>query len=386
MNSIYSKADQPDISSCTAKDLHDYIKSSRTPAFVKELLTLLSPSASLTSTPSAPSELTIPTSFGNLLHTLSQIQCITPRGRFDVSIYEKGIILKNSKGDHCTVPPEIVSASVLFAKPDLYTRNIDDVKSKMLLLVLESEGVKFKKGALHYLCFQAEMKDMVSLPAPNETTKSESTSVPAPFPGPAPAVYFPAICTSVSTTPIVPLGFLSSKGLPFVQSYKGTQEGVLYPMTSGILFFKPPHYIPRSTLVSIAAGRGGSGGNATRFVDMVLALDGDQTLEFTNIDREELAPLNHYIKDVLTPAMARDAAQPVDEKVKPEEGNCVFEVEVEVGNEGEDEGEDEVVGRRPRRAAAKAARVANRAQVAGMDTDDDDDEDDEDVFFAEDCS
>lgn len=69
---------------------------------------------------------------------------------------------------------------------------------------------------------------------------------------------------------------------------------------------RPPRFIPRSLLHSIACGRGSSSANSSRYVDMVLQLNDESTVEFSNILREELAVLNDYIHNVLIPAMNDD--------------------------------------------------------------------------------
>ena len=100
--------------------------------------------------------------------------------------------------------------------------------------------------------------------------------------------------------------------MPFVSCYLGVNDGVLYPLEEGLLFYKPPKFLPRSNLHSIACGRGGGGGDSSsRYVDMVVQCSKDnetETVEFTNIQREENTVLNSYIHDVLVPAMTKDAS------------------------------------------------------------------------------
>ena len=110
--------------------------------------------------------------------------------------------------------------------------------------------------------------------------------------------------------------------MPFVRCYRGVKDGALFPLEEGLLFFRPPLFVPRDTLRSISCGRGNGGGS--KYVDLVATLerekggedddgrdDDDDTLptvEFTNIDRMELMGLNKYINKVLIPAMAKDSA------------------------------------------------------------------------------
>mmetsp|Transcript_8471 Transcript_8471/g.16382 ORF Transcript_8471/g.16382 Transcript_8471/m.16382 type:complete len:544 (-) Transcript_8471:202-1833(-) len=63
----------------------------------------------------------------------------------------------------------------------------------------------------------------------------------------------------------------TTAGMPFVGCYLGVNDGVLYPLREGLLFYKPPRFLPRTSLHSIACGRGGSGGDSSsRYVDMVI--------------------------------------------------------------------------------------------------------------------
>jgi len=164
--------------------------------------------------------------------------------------------------------------------------------------------------------------------------------------------------------------------LPFVQCYNRVNEGALFPMEEGLLFFKPPMFYHRSVLHSIACGRGkGSGG--TRYVDMTITVadnkeskdnknknqedtedenreDNLEEIEFTNISREELKSLNEYIYNVLMPAMSKDVGTP------------------DAG------GEDVENKTKKNRVAANIATQANKQDLQqDEDTDDSDEDDDE---------
>ena len=135
----------------------------------------------------------------------------------------------------------------------------------------------------------------------------------------------------------------TTEGLPYVGCYKGFNDGALFPLREGLLFFKPPLFVHRSKLVSISCGRGsGLGGGSSRYVDMIATLDDDDSddddddvetnksatktkkkkkkkkkketiLEFTNINHDELPGLNDYIHKVLIPAMKSDCDNVVDD-------------------------------------------------------------------------
>ena len=89
---------------------------------------------------------------------------------------------------------------------------------------------------------------------------------------------------------------LVGKSKPYVQCYKGTSNGALYPLASGILFFKPVLFLHCSDIEGIVAGRGGSA--QTRYIDLKVEALGKE-YEFTNIDRDELPAFTGYVQYVL---------------------------------------------------------------------------------------
>ena len=185
--------------------------------------------------------------------------------------------------------------------------------------------------------------------------------------------------------------------------YHGVNDGVLYPLREGLLFFKPPRFIPRNELHSISCGRGGGGGgSSSRYVDMNVTLNSSNgsdddsggsgkksnsnsnsttTAEFTNIQREENPGLNAYIHNVLIPAMKQDAeeeATAVAKKKKLTQNGKSALTEAltkSVTNEDtstEDEDEDE------ENDGEENDYDAIEADVAEEDSNEDDDEDDDD--------
>lgn len=97
------------------------------------------------------------------------------------------------------------------------------------------------------------------------------------------------------------------------------------------------------------------------YVDMAIQVDTEESIEFTNIAREELSVLNDYIHRTLIPAMQADA----DGNCSDDDGAVAVEVvRSDVCNDSEEDGETESTGVkrvRPLRAASRTAREATRA-------------------------
>jgi hypothetical protein len=167
--------------------------------------------------------------------------------------------------------------------------------------------------------------------------------------------------------------------MPYIKCYSGVNDGVLYPMEQGLLFFKPPSFIHRSKLHSIAVGRGGG----SRYVDIHASIDDGKTqIEFTNIDREEMHVLNSYIHDTLVKAMAQDVAK-ADDLVN---GGKVTEVKAdpeEQQNQQDSEDEGENRRKRPRRAASELSQKVTRKELKTNEDVENEEEDDSDEYHAE---
>ena len=352
-----------------------------------------------------------------------EVSCINPRGKFQLSIYKNGIILTNPKKPEEVIPiSNNVSNVIWFRKPEDYKKMKQLAKNgvggssgkkdkgipgHMVLICLE-EGVMFRNKPLKQVCFQ--------LPTyPSQSTAEDDNSTQLNE-----ASWWDGLTSSLFTedeakkSDIIRVnasmetgkssnGFVfksageqgsssTTEGLPFVGCYQGFNDGALFPLKEGLLFFKPPMFVPRSDLASISCGRGAGG---SRYVDMEVKLhvsdDNEQegkkkkkqsdTLEWSNINRDELEGLNNYIHKTLIPAMQADADGTNEKGLD--------------GNSSDDDDDDfavaEVVNtsdneeKRPSRAASKSAREINKAALAGGNEDEDSD-DDSDEFEEEEDS
>lgn len=175
----------------------------------------------------------------------------------------------------------------------------------------------------------------------------------------------------------------TTEGMPFVKCYNGVHDGTLFPMEQGLLFYKPPLFIPRSNLESIACGRGADA--SSRYVDLTIQTSEGKEVQFTNIHRDELSVLNDYIHKTLIPAMLKDTG---DNKALVESAEVSTEAMAV----------DDSVGRRgPKRKASTEASAINKRAVQQIqddvssdeegysdgDMDNDDESDNEDEVLAE---
>ena len=336
---------------------------------------------------------------------------LSPRmGKFSLQLHENGLLatkmndptvqltlLKETKNESKAANSSSGSVShvLLFPKPEdckaiVYNRKIDEdskpkkVSGNLVLLFLESQvQLPKQKSPTRQLCFALPCDKKLGVPIgpkgeglndENDPTKAWGELLHKSLGGKLAQVLGEDSASFKSHQP--PNTSTTTAGMPFVSCYLGVNDGALYPLEEGLLFYKPPRFLPRSNLVSIACGRGGGGGDSSsRYVDMVvqcssISNDNDEieTVEFTNIQREENTVLNSYIHDVLVPAMTRDAKDESSKTKSVDGGDDESDqVVVEAIAEGEDTDDE----------------TAEVEEVQAEDSEDSDSDDDEDFRDAE---
>lgn len=375
-----------------------------------------------------------------------EVSCINPRGKFQLSMYKQGMVLSNPKKEDERIPisPTNVKHVIWFRKPEDYKKVKQMKKNEgngkgsgkaipghMVLICLDEgsddapSGVMFRNKPLSQVCFQ-----LPSYPAPsndNEEGGNKQITEEAWWNGMRSALFVSGsrdgmtrVHATMDMADYARSNFVfksegeagsttTTEGMPYVGCYQGFNDGALFPLREGLLFFKPPLFVPRSKLASISCGRGSGG---SRYVDMVVQLDvpssdlsEDQegkkkkkqsdTLEFTNIHRDELTGLNDYIHQTLIPAMQLDADGADKKASTGSDGDSDDEdlavAEVVDGSDGDEDDEDNTGSgddeehsnkrRRPSRAASRSAREINRAALKAAPADDgENDSDDSDEF------
>jgi hypothetical protein len=355
----------------------------------------------------------------SLVEKAVEVSCITPRGKLHFDFRQEGIECTDKKGNCMKIPAGAVQHCVIFPKPEdcqpIQRKGV--VVTDQILLVFGKDAVVTYKNQkpLSQVCLALpadlpvwkknasgngqggnededdDDDDCAGLDHTDQYTRFLCKSLSLDIATQIIRVANPTAPTSSSMSTFWRYQFVSHEeqgtstttaGMPFVKCYAGVNDGVLYPLQEGLLFFKPPRFVPRSNLQAIACGRGGAG-NASRYVDMVLTLADDSTTEFTNIHRSELPVLREYIHGVLIPAMQKDADGGADAKAEsPSASSASDPAQQQEDEEQEDKDEEGVpVGRPGKRKASVEARAVT--QRMRLESDDDDDEEGDDDFVAE---
>jgi hypothetical protein len=342
-----------------------------------------------------------------------EVSCTTPRGKLQFDFRREGIECTDKNGNCMKIPAGAVQHCVIFPKPEdcqpIQRKGV--VVTDQILLVFGKDAIVTYKNQkpLSQVCLalpadlpvwkknassneddKDDDDDIAGLDHTDQYTRFLCKSLSLDIATQIIRVANPTAPTSSSMSTFWRYQFVSHEeqgtstttaGMPFVKCYAGVNDGVLYPLQEGLLFFKPPRFVPRSNLQAIACGRGGAG-NASRYVDMVLTLADDSTTEFTNIHRSELPVLREYIHGVLIPAMQKDADGGADAKAESPSVTSADAAQQQENEGQEDEDEERVPSGRPgkRKASVEARAVTQRMR---LESDDDDDEEGDDDFVAE---
>lgn len=238
---------------------------------------------------------------------LLDMQCMQPRGRFNVEIGKTSLTLRGKTGVACALWTNVQEV-ICIPKPDA-PANAKESEVALVMIVSFKDPVSFGKGSVTTVCIQAESKASITV----HSQAKEYVGVPSD------------VLTRLITAAIGRAVSRSSKNIyvgpdnkTSVACYHGTNQGSLCPLKEGLLFLKPVKFIPKDSIEAVTAGRGGSA--VTRYVDLIVEVESNtsdskgksaaksKSEEFTNIDRGFLPALQRYVEEYLTP------------KTKPEKG------------------------------------------------------------------
>ncbi|KAL4520836.1 hypothetical protein Ndes2526B_g00027 [Nannochloris sp. 'desiccata'] len=219
----------------------------------------------------------------NATSLISQMQFISPRGKFDVAFLSDRFVLNNAKTD-VVVPYEVVeNIIILDAIPK-------DTKGKVQLYFhLNNKakvisGQKLEGAAAVVLCqaFGAVLSPRQVFAAPNAEL------------------------------------FTSSEGHAAVQTTIKVSQGNLFPLAEGLCFLETPAtFIPLSVITSVEFAR--ANGASSTF-DFYIHFKHGDTMEFSTISRSELPAIENYVRSTQL-AVGPPAASSDEEEAEEDAGD-----------------------------------------------------------------
>lgn len=282
----------------------------------------------------------------DLYHTLDAGSFLEPRGRFKVLVSAGGITLDGKTA--CFVSWQNIAYAMLLPAHQTTKKEGEDLIAFTVQEPVEISNGKQQKNFLWKLAKDPKKLEDASKTGPpgletHDLVGTESAVITALF----------SKCWNKVLDAPKPGVFqtLAGKPKPFLQCYKGIQEGVLYPLATGILFVKPMVFLSAAHIDSIVAGRGGSA--QTRYIDLVIHDVNGGTHEFTNIDREELQSLQSYVQLILKESQRRlkraaekeaekegGGGEGAEKKVKMEDGSAAAAAAVDDSDSDESDDDD----------------------------------------------
>jgi hypothetical protein len=328
---------------------------------------------------------------------VTTVSLTNPRGKFALQLYERGVKLIDARDNPIIIKAGTVRHVVVFSKSE------DMIRAKhqqggswsgaaagkkelpvtlfMLVVLKRGVGCLYKSKPLPQICCQLPAVTMTPADIMGGSGYLDEAT-PA-------SAFVRAVCQQMGVDQAVwatqRSAFRShseegtsttTSGMPFVGCYHGVNDGVLFPLPEGLLFFKPPLFVPADSIHSLAVcGRNSSGG---RYVDLsVVTADNDadesveqhSTIEFTNIHKDEATGLNNYIQSLVDDR--GDTSEPFGSATEIAQGNN----NVNPAGPSPSSVESRRNGRPPARKAGIVARAACRRPpplAAGNDSDDED--------------
>ena len=299
------------------------------------------------------------------------LSMISPRGKVSLEFFDRYIRATDVKTstEAWVLASDQVMQVVVFPKPEDCKKDLSKKSSDVVLLHLTDPlSVRNQKKPVSQVSFvlptdlpvwkeqpTADVQDptvawnQVLQRAVGKDTKVLCVKHPQAA---APSAFTSYQTDRVSTT---------SGGMPFVTCYHGTKDGVLFPLTDGgLLFYKPPFLIPKEHVEGIT--KGGRGGANSRYVDLVVQIADDETMEFTNVNRDEVEGLTKFLSLAGAEAV-----------VESDEDNDSQDNDEETSRGG--------VRQRSKRKASVEARRINKRIVVAVPTAEDEDDDDDDIEY-----
>ncbi|KAF2155883.1 SSrecog-domain-containing protein [Myriangium duriaei CBS 260.36] len=231
---------------------------------------------------------------GDTFATFLDILHLTPRGRFDIDMYEKSFRLRGKTYDY-KIQYDSIKKYFLLPKPD-----------DMHTLITIGLDPPLRQGQTRYpflvMQFKREEEVTIDLNMTDDDLKNK-------YGGKLQAHYESPIATVISKLFIGLSGkkvlqpsrdFSSHHQQSGVKCSIKANEGHLFCLERAFLFVpKPATYIGFDNIVSITISRAGAGGasiSASRTFDISVTLKSGGEHQFSNINREEQKPLEDFFQ------------------------------------------------------------------------------------------
>ncbi|XP_026738937.1 FACT complex subunit Ssrp1 [Trichoplusia ni] len=224
---------------------------------------------------------------GDAIAIFRELQCLTPRGRYDIKVFQTFFQLHGKTFDY-KIPMSTVLR--LFLLPHKDTR-------QMFFVVSLDPPIKQGQTRYHYLVllFGIEEETSLELPFTEEELKEKyEGKISKELSGPTYEVLAKIMKVIINRRVTGPGDFLGHHKTPAIAcSYKAA-AGYLYPLEKGFIYVhKPPVHIRFEEIASVNFARGGA--SSTKSFDFEIELKSGSIHTFSSIEKGEYDKLFDYI-------------------------------------------------------------------------------------------
>nr|XP_053630349.1 FACT complex subunit Ssrp1-like [Cherax quadricarinatus] len=226
------------------------------------------------------------TATGDALAIFREVQCLTPRGRYDIKVYPSFIQLHGKTFDF-KIP--VTTVLRLFLLPHL------DQRQHFFVVSLDPP---IKQGQTRYpyliLLFSGDDSDTLELPLTEEELQEKYEGrLEKEMSGPQFELISKMFRGTCNRKIITPGNFMGHSGTPAIScSYKAA-AGYLYPLERGLIYVhKPPVHIRFDEISSVNFARSGS---TTRSFDFEVEVKNGVINTFSSIEKGEYNRLFDYV-------------------------------------------------------------------------------------------
>jgi len=223
---------------------------------------------------------------GDTIAIFREIHCLTPRGRYDIKVFQTFFQLHGKTFDY-KIPMSTVLRLFLLPHKD---------NRQMFFVISLDPPIKQGQTRYHFLVLLFGMEEETSLELPfteEELKEKYEGKLTKEHSGPVYEVLGKIMKVIINRKLTGPANFIGHSGTPAVGcSYKAA-AGYLYPLERGFIYVhKPPIHIRFEEIASVNFARSGG---STRSFDFEIELKSGNVYTFSSIEKEEYGKLYDFI-------------------------------------------------------------------------------------------
>ncbi|XP_035794839.1 FACT complex subunit Ssrp1-like [Anopheles albimanus] len=275
---------------------------------------------------------------GDAIAIFREIHCLTPRGRYDIKVFQTFFQLHGKTYDF-----KIPTSSVLrlFLLPHKDNR-------QMFFVISLDPPIKQGQTRYHFLVtlFQMDEETNIELPFSEEELKEKyEDKLTKELSGPVYEVLGKIMKVIINRKLTGPGSFIGHSGTPAIGCSFKAAAGYLYPLERGFIYVhKPPVHIRFEEIASVNFARSGG---STRSFDFEIELKTGTVHTFSSIEKEEYSKLFDFIsskklhvKNTGGKASYKDDFADSDNEGEPDAYLARVKAEAKERDEDDDDGSD----------------------------------------------